>query len=38
MISNKIKINDKKTEFLLITSLRAKLTSNINLNIGKENM
>ena len=38
MIRNKLKVNDDKTEFLLITSSRAKFTENINLSIGKENI
>ena len=38
MIRNKLKINDDKTEFLLITSSRTKFTENINLSIGKENI
>ena len=38
MISNKLKINDGKTEFLLITSSRANFTDNINLKIGNENI
>ena len=38
MIRNKLKINDDKTEFLLITSSRAKFTENIDLSIGKENI
>ena len=36
MIQNKLKINDDKTEFLLITSSRANFTENVHLNIGKE--
>ena len=38
MIRNKLKINDDKTEFLLITSSRAKFTENIDLSTGKENI
>jgi hypothetical protein len=38
MIRNKLKINDDKTEFLLITSPRAKLTENIELRIGQANI
>jgi hypothetical protein len=38
MIRNKLKINDDKTEFLLITSPRAKFTENIELNIGQANI
>ena len=36
MIRNKLKINDDKTEFLLITSPRAKFNVNIELSIGRE--
>ena len=38
MIRNKLKINDDKTEFLLITSPRAKLNENFELNIGQANI
>ena len=38
MIRNNLKINDDKTEFLFITSSRAKFTENIDLSIGKENI
>ena len=38
MIRNKLKINDDKTEFLVITSSRAKFTENIHLSIGEENI
>ena len=38
MIRNKLKINDDKTEFLPITSSRAKFTENVHLSIGKENI
>ena len=38
MIRNKLKINDDKTEFLLVTSSRANFTDNINLKIGNENI
>ena len=33
---NKLKINDDKTEFLLITSPRAKITRDIQISIGQE--
>ena len=36
MITNKLKINDDKTEFLLITSPSAKLTRDIQISIGKD--
>ena len=36
MIQNKLKINDDKTEFLLITSSRANFAENVHLNIGKD--
>ena len=36
MIQNKLKINDDKTEFLLITSSRANFAENVHLSIGKE--
>ena len=36
MIMNKLKINDDKTEFLLITSPRAKITRDIQISIGQE--
>ena len=38
MIRNKLKINDDKTEFLLITSPRAKFSENIELSIGQANI
>ncbi len=38
MIRNKLKINDDKTEFLLITSPRAKLSENFELSIGQANI
>ena len=38
MIRNKLKINDDKTEFLLVTSSRANFTDNINIKIGNENI
>ena len=38
MIHNKLKINDDKTEFLIITSPRAKFSHEINLSIGQENI
>ena len=38
MIRKKLKINDDKTEFLLVTSSRANFTDNINLKIGNENI
>ena len=38
MIWNKLKINNDKTEFLLVTSSRANFTDNINLKIGNENI
>ena len=38
MIRNKLKINDDKTEFLLVTSSRANFTDNINLKIRNENI
>ena len=34
MITNKLKINDSKTEFLLITSPRSKFTKDIQITIG----
>ena len=36
MITNKLKINDDKTEFLLITSSRSKFLGNVHLSIGNE--
>ena len=36
MIHNKLKINDDKTEFLIITSPRADVSHEINLTIGEE--
>ena len=36
MIKNKFKINDDKTEFLLITSPSAKLTRDIKISFGKD--
>ena len=36
MVHNKLKINDDKTEFLIITSPRAKFLHEINLSIGQE--
>ena len=36
MIMNKLKINDDKTEFLLITSPRANITRDIQISIGQE--
>jgi hypothetical protein len=36
MIVNKLKINDDKTEFLLVTSPHSKLTSDIQISIGQE--
>ena len=38
MIKNKLKINDDKTEFLLITSSRSKFLGNVHLSIGNENI
>ena len=36
MIGNKLKINDDKTEFLIITSPKTKFSANLQLNIGQE--
>ena len=36
MVMNKLKINDDKTEFLLITSPHAKITRDIQISIGQE--
>jgi len=36
MIQHKLKINDDKTEFLVITSKRANLSENVELHIGQE--
>ena len=36
MITNKLKINDDKTEFLLITSPSAKLARDLQISIGKD--
>ena len=38
MITNKLKINDSKTEFLLITSPRSKFTKDIQITIGQSNI
>jgi len=38
MIKNKLKINDDKTEFLIITSSRANFSDDIQLRIGQESM
>ena len=38
MIRNKLKINDDKTEFLLITSPCTKLTDDVYISIGRENI
>ena len=38
MIRNKLKINDNKTEFLIITSPRSKFLDDITLRIGTENI
>ena len=38
MISNKLKINDDKTEFLLITSPCTKLTDDVYISISQENI
>ena len=37
MITNKLKINDSKTEFLLITSTRSKFIKDIQITIGQSN-
>ena len=36
MISNKLKINDDKTKFLIVTSPKAIFSANLQLKIGKE--
>ena len=36
MIDNKLKSNDDKTEFFIITSPKAKFSANLQLNIGQE--
>ena len=38
MIKNKLKINDDKTEFLLVTSLYSKFTKDIQISIGQHNI
>jgi len=38
MIRNKLKINDDKTDFLIITSPRAKVTDDFQLSIGQANI
>ena len=38
IITNKLKINDSKTEFLLITSPRSKFTKDIQITIGQSNI
>ena len=38
MITNKLKINDSKTEFLVITSPRSKFTKDIQITIGQSNI
>ena len=38
MITSKLKINDSKTEFLLITSPRSKFTKDIQITIGQSNI
>ena len=38
MITNKLKINDSETEFLLITSPRSKFTKDIQITVGQSNI